>query len=150
MPQPLYTCPVHLWWSAPALQKSWHWHLPTEVCASSLLQQATHCKNAKLHLTVVVEWDIERYTDSLGNRPTGTNEVLERRIEDKWAPVQPDGALQITRPSIILDEHNKILAWCLPFILSQRRQVFLHKYTCHDVDQFAFTGSDEGSYLPCE
>ncbi|PCH41825.1 hypothetical protein WOLCODRAFT_70623, partial [Wolfiporia cocos MD-104 SS10] len=34
--------------------------------------------------------------------------------------------LEISRPSIIIDEHNKILAWCLPFVLSERCQVCVH------------------------
>ncbi|PCH34514.1 hypothetical protein WOLCODRAFT_78460 [Wolfiporia cocos MD-104 SS10] len=62
----------------------------------------------------------------LGSRPSGTNEMLELQLERKWGPVQQGPPLEISRPCIIMDEHRKILAWCLPFILSERHQVCVH------------------------
>lgn len=67
-------------------------------------------------------WDADRYDDAIGIAPTGRNRKVEDALERDWRKV--DGHPRIVEdPCIIVDMHGRILAWNLPKVLTERRQV---------------------------
>lgn len=75
-----------------------------------------------------IEWDVTRYADRLPLRPanSGTKSALatEDRLNRRYPPRNDLTAeVPISRPCIIVDMHGIILAWHLPRILKDSRQV---------------------------
>lgn len=59
--------------------------------------------------------------------PTGQNPQLEEEITSRFPKAFPEIPHPLThKPSIIVDRHGVILAWYLPEVLTQTRQVGLH------------------------
>jgi hypothetical protein len=77
-----------------------------------------------------MEWDVTRYADKLPRKAanSGTPTALENedRMKRQY-PLRNDSAaeLPISRPCIIVDMHGIILAWYLPGVLQDSRQVSL-------------------------
>ncbi|GBE83994.1 hypothetical protein SCP_0510530 [Sparassis crispa] len=71
---------------------------------------------------VRLQWDINRYCDSLSIQPTGQNEVLEAELERKWPPPFGESEIHIDQPATLVDMHGRILAWILPKVLIPDRQ----------------------------
>ncbi|GBE85939.1 hypothetical protein SCP_0804630 [Sparassis crispa] len=71
---------------------------------------------------VRLQWDIDRYCDSLSIQPTGQNEVLEAELERKWPPPFGESEIRIDQPATLVDMHGRILAWILPRVLIPDRQ----------------------------
>jgi hypothetical protein len=79
---------------------------------------------------VKIEWDVMRYADKLPLRPAnpGTKVALETeehliRRYPPWNDLTTE--VPISRPCIIVDMQGVILAWHLPGILKDSRQVRL-------------------------
>ncbi|GBE79980.1 hypothetical protein SCP_0211820 [Sparassis crispa] len=71
---------------------------------------------------VRLQWDIDRYCDSLSIQPTGQNKVLEAELERKWPPPFGESEIRIDQPATLVDMHRRILAWILPRVLIPDRQ----------------------------
>ncbi|GBE83289.1 hypothetical protein SCP_0503370 [Sparassis crispa] len=54
---------------------------------------------------VRLQWDIDRYCDSLSIQPTGQNEVLEAELERKWPPPFGESEIRIDQPATLVDMH---------------------------------------------
>jgi hypothetical protein len=66
------------------------------------------------------DFDAQRYDMKLPKQPTGRHESKEALwiVEDEY-----DGGTLLTKPSIIVDMHGRIIVWFLPYALSRERQV---------------------------
>ena len=76
-----------------------------------------------------MEWDITRYADKLPRRPANSGTKAAQATEASLRQQYPlnDSAIKgpISRPCIIVDMQGIILAWYLPGILKDSRQVRL-------------------------
>jgi hypothetical protein len=76
----------------------------------------------------VIEWDITRYAENLPRKPknSGTKAAqdAESSLRRRYPPRNKSAADDtMSRPCIIVDMHGTILAWYLPGILKDSRQV---------------------------
>jgi hypothetical protein len=79
---------------------------------------------------VTIQWDVTRYADKLPRMAanSGTKAALEKEVQMKRQyPPLDDSAAEppVSRPCVIVDKHGIILAWYLPGILQDSRQVSL-------------------------
>ena len=66
------------------------------------------------------DWDAQRYDLKLPKKPTGQNDLKEA----SWVVEgDSDGHTLLTEPSIVIDMHERIVVWFLPYALSSERQV---------------------------
>jgi len=66
------------------------------------------------------DWDAQRYDMKLPKKPTGQNDSKEA----SWTVEgDSDGHTLLTEPSIVIDMHERIVVWFLPYALSTERQV---------------------------
>ena len=76
-----------------------------------------------------IDWDATRYAQRLPKQPanTGTRAATdaEARLRRRYPPQGDSAAARVTvsHPCIVVDMDNVILAWYLPDILSDSRQV---------------------------
>jgi hypothetical protein len=64
--------------------------------------------------------DVQRYDLKLPKKPTGQNDSKEA----SWiVEGDSDGHMLLTEPSIVIDMHERIMVWFLPYALSRERQV---------------------------
>lgn len=75
-----------------------------------------------------VDWDVTRYADRLPRVPPTPGTMAAQNIEDRlrrrYAPRDdPAAEVPISRPCIVVDARGIILAWHLPGILKESRQV---------------------------
>ena len=83
---------------------------------------------ADLSTAVNIKWDFTCYAEKLPRKyvPSGAMARLEESLRRQYPP---EGNLAAgivnSKPCIIVDMHNVILAWYLPGILSKSRQVNL-------------------------
>jgi hypothetical protein len=85
---------------------------------------------------VKIEWDVTRYADKLPLRPanSGTKAALqtEESLNRRYPPRNDSASeVPISRPCIIVDMHGIILAWHLPRILKDSRQVSIFTSSDH-------------------
>jgi len=80
---------------------------------------------------VKVKWDATRYAELLPkiSKP-GTKASNDKEAALIWRYPLLDGVTAST-PCIIIDEHDIILAWYLPGILSDQRQVGFFPFSDH-------------------
>ena len=71
----------------------------------------------------MIHWDADRYAEQLSKRPTGQNEREEERLDARFPPDPAVKGELLTEPAVLVDAHNRILAWYLPHALSTHRQV---------------------------
>jgi hypothetical protein len=66
------------------------------------------------------DFDAQRYDMKLPKKPTGQHPGKEALwiVEDEY-----DGGTLLTKPSIVVDMHGRIIVWFLPYALSRERQV---------------------------
>ena len=73
----------------------------------------------------MVDWDVTHYSDrvsrKLANSGTQTAKKAEASLRKSYPPCMV--AEIISKPSIIVDMHGTILAWCLPGMLKDSWQV---------------------------
>ena len=79
---------------------------------------------SKIALAVVVNWDAERYASRLpkkaSKKETKAYQERETSLRKRYPPLN---GVEVSRPCIIVDMHGVILAWYLPGILKDSRQV---------------------------
>ncbi|GBE83145.1 hypothetical protein SCP_0501920 [Sparassis crispa] len=90
---------------------------------STLLLECNGIADALVKVILRLQWDIDRYCDSLSIQPTGQNEVLEAELERKWPPPFGESEIRIDQPTTLVDMHRRILAWILPRVLILDRQM---------------------------
>jgi hypothetical protein len=75
-------------------------------------------------LAVVVNWDAQRYASRLPkkapNKETKSSQERETSLRKRYPPLN---GVEVSKPCIIVDMHGVILAWYLPGILKDPRQV---------------------------
>lgn len=79
-------------------------------------------------MAVNIKWDFTCYAEKLPKRylSPGAMALLEASLRRQYPPEGDLAAGIITsKPCIIVDKHNVIIAWYLPGILSKSRQVNL-------------------------
>lgn len=72
---------------------------------------------------VPIHWDADRYAEHLSKRPTGQNPGEEERLDARFPPDPVILGELLTDPAVLVDKHNRIMAWYLPHALSSHRQV---------------------------
>jgi hypothetical protein len=79
-----------------------------------------------------VDWDATRYSDKLPKQPgkPGTKASLEREASQK-SEYPPLNGVEASRPCIVVDMQGIVLAWYLPGILNDSRQVGLFTLANH-------------------
>lgn len=75
-----------------------------------------------MHATVRTAWKVDDYCASLQKKCRGTNERVERELQDKFPPVHDEIVLHAS-PMLVTDCDGKILVWYLPGILGSIAQV---------------------------
>lgn len=74
-------------------------------------------------LAVTIPWDIDRYSMRLPKVQTPPKiPTTLQGLKHKYPPITP--TILLSRPSVILDMHGRIIAWYLPGLLSQEWQVW--------------------------
>lgn len=82
-----------------------------------------------------MDWNADDLRASLGKKPSGFNQKREDQLLDIFQPFCPvdDVLMQrlpiLHRPAVIMDDIGRILAWILPGILSNVRQVSEQPHT---------------------
>ena len=83
-----------------------------------------------VRLTAVpLQWDVEDLCTTMSKKPRGLNMEYENTLLENFRPFcDVDDVLEenvpiLLRPGIIVDRSGNILAWALPGILSEERQV---------------------------
>jgi hypothetical protein len=95
-----------------------------KIKVSHLIPDDNHLtKVGSIVKTVKIKWDITRYTDRLGKKPSlkETQAKLDQ-LSRRFPPENPP--INLSKPAIILDMHDRIIAWYLPGILTPDRQVW--------------------------
>ena len=81
---------------------------------------------------MVVNWDAERYASRLpkkaSNKETKASQKRERSLRKRYPPLN---GVEVSKPCIIVDMHGVILAWYLPGILKNSRQVGMLNLSNH-------------------
>ena len=75
------------------------------------------------HSEVTLPWDAVRYSDRLTSRETGQHEEREKQHAVAYPPIGDMEPNKISRPTVVVDMHGVILAWYLPGVLGNARQV---------------------------
>lgn len=70
-----------------------------------------------------MNWDADRLADYLPRRAKGQNTGEEERIDHRFPPDPDNAGRLLVDPAVIVDAHDRILAWYLPHALSLKRQV---------------------------
>ena len=71
-------------------------------------------------LVELKDWDAQRYDLKLPKKPTGRHDVKEA----SWTVEgDSDGQSLLRELSIVIDMHERIVVWFLPYALSRERQV---------------------------
>ena len=61
------------------------------------------------------DWDVQQYDLKLLKKLTGQNDSKEA----SWVVEgDSDGQMVLTKPSIVIDMHKRIIVWFLPYALS--------------------------------
>jgi len=92
---------------------------------------------------VQINWDITHYADKLLMKPrnpgTQVSKQKEASLKSHYPPLEGmAAALTISRPCIIVDKQGMILAWHLPGILNDSRQVSLLTLSNHCIKYNVF------------
>ena len=81
--------------------------------------------SCQMTLVELKDWDAQRYDLKLPKKLTGQNDVKEA----SWTVEgDSDGQSLLTEPSIVIDMHERIVVWFLPYALSRERQVRARLY----------------------
>ena len=95
---------------------------PGKYC--SLINHASH--PAENTLAVKIDWDVSRYAEVLPKKPsTAISEASQKREAYLLRTYPPLNKVRMSRPCIICDVQGIIMAWYLPGILDDFRQVGL-------------------------
>ena len=76
-----------------------------------------------MQLLDTIPWDAVRYCDRLTIRENGQNAEREGIIQTAYPPPPTKSVVQ-HRPTVVIDMHGVILAWYLPDVLPEKRQVY--------------------------
>jgi hypothetical protein len=95
---------------------------------------------------VEIDWDATRYADKLPKKPanpgTQAAEASEASLRRQYPPRDDSAAgVPISRPCIIVDMQGIILAWYLPGILKDSRQVSSFTLSDHRIKSGVFQGA---------
>ncbi|KAI0926586.1 hypothetical protein AcV7_005481 [Taiwanofungus camphoratus] len=82
-------------------------------------------KLAEAYMTrLTVSWDIGAYVEQLTPQISGFNKAQEARISEQFPPLFDDPMPVIKTPVTVVDQHEKILVWHLPDVLSPEHQIW--------------------------
>ena len=71
-------------------------------------------------IAVRIPWDAERYGSRIHAGPAEKDHASEVPLAKVFPPLK---TLEVHEPSIVMDRHDRIIAWLLPDLLSEQRQV---------------------------
>jgi hypothetical protein len=104
-------------------------HLPLQMPGRTAVSKIDYISNrAEIAYAVKVNWDAARYSERLPKKPeilegekqTKSSKTREASLRSQYPPLNN---VVISKPCIIHDMHGVVLAWYLPLVLNDSRQV---------------------------